>query len=132
MCGIAGIARRRPTGVPAELLERMAGAIGHRGPDGFGLHADDRVGLTNVRLSVIDLAQNPPVVRSKTLGTGNPPPYPDPFNASDPLSPPWNQAAFSEKIAVTIKGTYRPLLPTFLLMPSTLSINITAVMGSEG
>jgi len=78
------------------------------------------------------LAQNPPVVRSKTLGTGNPPPYPDPFNASDPLSPPWNQAAFSEKIAVTIKGTYRPLLPTFLLMPSTLSINITAVMGSEG
>jgi len=43
MCGIAGIARRRPTGVSAELLERMAGAIRHRGPDGFGLHADERV-----------------------------------------------------------------------------------------
>ena len=57
MCGIAGIARRRPTGVSAELLERMAAAIRHRGPDGFGLHADDRVGLTNVRLSVIDLAR---------------------------------------------------------------------------
>jgi asparagine synthase (glutamine-hydrolysing) len=57
MCGIAGIARRRPTGVSAELLERMAGAIRHRGPDGFGLHADERVGLTNVRLSVIDLAR---------------------------------------------------------------------------
>src|SRR6266480_2074376 len=57
MCGIAGIARRRPVGVAAELLERMADAIRHRGPDGFGLHADDRVGLSNVRLSVIDLAR---------------------------------------------------------------------------
>src|SRR5256712_13070644 len=57
MCGIAGIARRRPVGVSAELLERMAGAIRHRGPDGFGLHADERVRLTNVRLSVIDLAR---------------------------------------------------------------------------
>ncbi|PYO97048.1 MAG: asparagine synthase (glutamine-hydrolyzing) [Gemmatimonadetes bacterium] len=57
MCGIAGIARRHPTGVSAELLERMAGAIRHRGPDGFGLHADERVGLANVRLSVIDLAR---------------------------------------------------------------------------
>ncbi len=42
-------------GVSAELLERMAGAIRHRGPDGFGLQADERIGLTNVRLSVIDL-----------------------------------------------------------------------------
>src|SRR3989442_14589265 len=57
MCGIAGIARRRPVGVSAELLERMAGAIRHRGPDGFGLHGDEREGLTNVRLSVIDLAR---------------------------------------------------------------------------
>ena len=57
MCGIAGIARRRPMGVSAELLERMAGAIRHRGPDGFGLHVDERIGLANVRLSVIDLAR---------------------------------------------------------------------------
>ena len=57
MCGIAGIARRHPVGVSAELLERMGTAIRHRGPDGFGLHADERVGLTNVRLSVIDLAR---------------------------------------------------------------------------
>src|SRR3989441_1483127 len=38
------------------MLERMADAIRHRGPDGFGLHADDRVGLAHVRLSVIDVA----------------------------------------------------------------------------
>jgi asparagine synthase (glutamine-hydrolysing) len=57
MCGLAGVARREPRGVSAELLERMAGAIRHRGPDGFGLHADHRVGLASVRLSVIDLAR---------------------------------------------------------------------------
>src|SRR2546425_632927 len=56
MCGLAGVARRRPRGVSAELLERMAAAIQHRGPDGFGLHADDRIGLAHVRLSVIGVA----------------------------------------------------------------------------
>src|SRR5436189_1886093 len=56
MCGLAGVARQRPRGVSAELLERMAAAIRHRGPDGFGLHADDRSGLAHVRLSVIDVA----------------------------------------------------------------------------
>lgn len=54
MCGLTGVARRRPSGVSAELLERMARAMGHRGPDGFGLHRDDRVGLAHVRLSVLD------------------------------------------------------------------------------
>ncbi len=68
MCGIAGIARRRPVGVSAEMLDRMAGAIRHRGPDGFGLHADERVGLTNVRLSVIDLARG---VQPMTNEDGN-------------------------------------------------------------
>ena len=58
MCGVAGVARRPGGGgISVELLERMAGAIRHRGPDGWGLHADERVGLANVRLSVIDLAR---------------------------------------------------------------------------
>src|SRR5436309_14578511 len=56
MCGLAGVARQRPRGVSAELLERMAAAIRHRGPGGFGLHADDRIGLAHVRVSVIDVA----------------------------------------------------------------------------
>src|SRR2546430_10751416 len=34
----------------------MAAAIRHRGPDGLGVHADDRFGLAHVRLSVIDVA----------------------------------------------------------------------------
>lgn len=57
MCGIAGLARRHRVGISAELLERMADAIRHRGPDGRGLYADDQVGIANVRLSVIDLAR---------------------------------------------------------------------------
>ena len=56
MCGLAGVARRDASGVSAALLERMAAAIRHRGPDGFGLEAGDRVGLAHVRLSVIDVA----------------------------------------------------------------------------
>lgn len=56
MCGFAGIARRGRSGVAPQTLERMAAAIRHRGPDGCGRHADDRVGLAHVRLSVIDLA----------------------------------------------------------------------------
>ena len=58
MCGFAGIARRDPRGgsVSPATLQRMAAAIRHRGPDGFGLHADERVGLAHARLSVIDLA----------------------------------------------------------------------------
>jgi len=74
------------------------------------------------------LAQSPPVVRSKSL---NPPAYPDPFNP-DSNTPPWNQVTFPDRLAVTVKGTYTPILPSFLFMPSALTINITAVMGSEG
>lgn len=39
-----------------EALARMAGAIRHRGPDGYGFYADRSVGLAHVRLSIIDLA----------------------------------------------------------------------------
>lgn len=56
MGGIAGIARREPSGVKSWTLARMAGAIRHRGPDGFGFYVGARVGLAHVRLSVIDLA----------------------------------------------------------------------------
>lgn len=56
MCGFAGVARREPRGISADLLRRMAAAVRHRGPDGFGVRADERVGLAHVRLSVLDLA----------------------------------------------------------------------------
>jgi asparagine synthase (glutamine-hydrolysing) len=56
MCGLAGIARREPRGVAVETLDRMAAALRHRGPDGFGRYSGTRVGLTHVRLSIIDVA----------------------------------------------------------------------------
>jgi asparagine synthase (glutamine-hydrolysing) len=56
MCGFAGIARAAPRGVEEATLRRMAAAIAHRGPDGFGLAADAHVGLAHVRLSIIDIA----------------------------------------------------------------------------
>ena len=56
MCGIAGVAYREPHRIvdSRALLARMAAAIRHRGPDGQGFYADQRVGLANVRLSIID------------------------------------------------------------------------------
>ena len=74
-------------------------------------------------------AQNPPKVIPKSLSTTTPA---DPFNASDPNNPAWNQAAFTERIAVTIRGTYKPITPLLLFMPAEIPIDVTAVMGSEG
>jgi asparagine synthase (glutamine-hydrolysing) len=55
MCGIAGIARRHATGVSTESLGRMAAAIRHRGPDGYGFYVGQRVGFAHVRLSIVDI-----------------------------------------------------------------------------
>lgn len=57
MCGIAGF-----SGAPAApetaraTLERMIHTLHHRGPDGYGFHVGDGVGLAHARLSIIDLA----------------------------------------------------------------------------
>jgi len=56
MCGFAGVARREARAIAPEMLRRMAAAIVHRGPDGFGLALGSRVGLAHVRLSIIDVA----------------------------------------------------------------------------
>ena len=56
MCGIAGILAPGDSGPPSvESLRRMAGALRHRGPDESGLYRDRTAGLTNARLSIIDL-----------------------------------------------------------------------------
>ena len=57
MCGLAGVARPTPSGVSDRMLLRMAAAIRHRGPDGYGLYAGRRVGLAHTRLSIIDLTR---------------------------------------------------------------------------
>jgi asparagine synthase (glutamine-hydrolysing) len=57
MCGIAGILGGPDAGPPTlEDLRRMVAMLRHRGPDGYGLYRDDRVGFGHARLSIIDLA----------------------------------------------------------------------------
>lgn len=57
MCGIAGFVITHSTPEPERLMEQMARAMHHRGPDGHGVHVQDGVALGHRRLSIIDLAQ---------------------------------------------------------------------------
>ena len=60
MCGIAGIFHlATPKPVDPARIERMCGAMAHRGPDGQGVWTAPGVGLGHVRLSIIDLAGSP-------------------------------------------------------------------------
>ena len=56
MCGIAGILKFDGRPANAGLLEPMIATLGHRGPDGSGVFAQNEVGLAHARLSIIDLA----------------------------------------------------------------------------
>ena len=53
MCGIGGIVGREDP--PQALLERMAAAMAHRGPDGDGFYVGAGAGLAFRRLAIIDL-----------------------------------------------------------------------------
>ena len=58
MCGIAGIidlTGQRP--VPAGIVQRMARAITHRGPDEDGFLERPGISLASRRLSIVDLAE---------------------------------------------------------------------------
>lgn len=54
MCGVGGIAGGVQPG-DAAVLERMAAAMAHRGPDGEGTWHDEHAGLAFRRLAIIDL-----------------------------------------------------------------------------
>ncbi len=56
MCGIAGIVHPQ-AGPPVDefALRRMARAIRHRGPDGYGYVLDHGAGLVSARLAIFDL-----------------------------------------------------------------------------
>ncbi len=56
MCGLAGIVRPdAAAAVQEEALLRMAAAVRHRGPDGFGLALDSGAGLVSTRLAIFDI-----------------------------------------------------------------------------
>ncbi len=57
MCGICGaFSFEGELNVPAGAVERMIGALSHRGPDEYGSWRDQRVMLGHARLSIIDLS----------------------------------------------------------------------------
>ena len=56
MCGIGGIVRSHPEApVDESALRRMARALRHRGPDGFGLGLGDGAGFVSTRLAIFDI-----------------------------------------------------------------------------
>jgi asparagine synthase (glutamine-hydrolysing) len=56
MCGIAGIVRADSAApVSLDALRRMAGALRHRGPDGWGLARGPGFGLVSTRLAIFDV-----------------------------------------------------------------------------
>jgi len=55
MCGIAGIMSFDGSAPTRPVLEAMAAAMRHRGPDGEGFRIQDNVGLVHTRLAIIDL-----------------------------------------------------------------------------
>jgi hypothetical protein len=92
--------------------------------------------LANCQVAVypVDFAGlqlTPPVVRPKTRDSGGTN-FPDPFNPNDPNLTEWNELVFTERMAVTIKGTYKTALPNLLWMPSTIEVRVTALSYSEG
>lgn len=56
MCGICGVYHLDGEPVERELLSSMLGAIRHRGPDDYGIHAERGWGFGHARLSIIDLS----------------------------------------------------------------------------
>src|SRR4051794_33923057 len=56
MCGITGYVNKGDHAVDHSVLERMNGAIVHRGPDEDGFYINENVGLAMRRLSIIDVA----------------------------------------------------------------------------
>ncbi len=56
MCGIAGICSiEHPQSISVNLLGNMTAALHHRGPDETGVYIDDWIGLSQARLSIIDI-----------------------------------------------------------------------------
>jgi asparagine synthase (glutamine-hydrolysing) len=54
MCGIAGVILKSGDADP-DILDRLAAALAHRGPDGSGRFVNAGLGLAHTRLAIIDL-----------------------------------------------------------------------------
>jgi Flp pilus assembly protein TadG len=90
---------------------------------------DRLAGITNniqnytVNVFTVDMSQIYNTSTGKYL-------YPSSANLSSLSGSNWNDAQFGQAIAVQITGTYNPILPSFLQLPS-MPVNITCIMNSE-
>ena len=70
MCGIAGIAMAPGAPAPsAAMVNALAGALAHRGPDGGGHSVVGRVALVHTRLAIIDVAGRRSAAASRAPAT---------------------------------------------------------------
>ncbi|MDP9244753.1 MAG: asparagine synthase (glutamine-hydrolyzing) [Chloroflexota bacterium] len=70
MCGIGGIVRAEgDAAVEAQALRRMAGAMRHRGPDGFGLASGSGAGFVSTRLAIFDIPGGWQPIRTRRGGS---------------------------------------------------------------
>ena len=44
----------------------------------------------------------------------------------------WNSVTFPQQVGVTVSGTYQPITPLLLFMPSSIPVSSTVVMVAEG
>ena len=58
MCGIAGIIKKKNTGINRNEIQKMTDTMIHRGPDAEGIYIDGNVGLGHRRLSIVDLSES--------------------------------------------------------------------------
>lgn len=70
MCGIAGVVMKNGAAASRTVLEALAGALSHRGPDGDGYHLRGAVGLTQTRLAIVDLAGGDQPLYERAGGEG--------------------------------------------------------------
>ena len=76
--------------VDRAVLERLAAAMAHRGPDGVGTHVSGQVGMLNARLAIVDLVtgDQPLVEPGGSVLVANAEIYNDPeVRAADPAAP---------------------------------------------
>jgi Flp pilus assembly protein TadG len=57
--------------------------------------------------------------------------YATPPNLSPTGAPAWTTAAFHQKIAVRVTGSYKPILPSLIGMSSSMPFQVIALAGSE-
>ncbi len=108
-------------------------AVAHTGD---GTTQGQVIGVVNAKMAGVDaqiqgytvnvFSADPTLIYNSSTATAIYPPTIQALNGSS-----WNSATFGSPIVVQITGTYRPILPSFLLMGNTLPISVTAMMNSE-